>query len=101
MVITFFSTLENEEASRLSGINIKSIKCLVYSLSGFLSGLAELVLLSRINSGQPSGGMGYEMDVITAVVLGGVSISGGRRQSRFCRHWNPFNRFLNKWDDYA
>lgn len=73
----------NEEASRLSGINIKRIKYLVYSVGGFLSGLAGIVLLSRINSGQPKAGQGYEMDVITAVVLGGVSISGGEGRLGF------------------
>ena len=67
----------NEEATRLSGISVKRIKFLVYTISGFLSGLAGVVLLSRINSGQPKAGQGYEMDVITAVVIGGVSISGG------------------------
>ena len=67
----------NEEATRLSGIGVKAIKALVYTISGFLSGLAGVVLLSRINSGQPKAGQGYEMDVITAVVIGGVSISGG------------------------
>jgi ribose/xylose/arabinose/galactoside ABC-type transport system permease subunit len=67
----------NEEATRLSGIGVKTIKALVYTLSGFLSGVAGIVLLSRINSGQPKAGQGYEMDVITAVVIGGVSISGG------------------------
>jgi len=67
----------NEEATRLSGVNIKRVKYLVYGMSGFLSGLSGIILLSRINSGQPKAGQGYEMDVITAVVLGGVSISGG------------------------
>jgi len=73
----------NEEASRLSGINTNTIRLLVYSISGFLSGVAGLVLLSRINSGQPNGGSGYEMDVITAVVLGGVSINGGEGKLGF------------------
>jgi len=73
----------NEEASRLSGINIKGVKYLVYSVTGFLSGLAGIVLLSRINSGQPKAGQGYEMDVITGVVLGGVSISGGEGRLGF------------------
>lgn len=67
----------NEEATRLSGINIKQVKYLVYGVSGLLSGMAGIILLSRINSGQPKAGQGYEMDIITAVVLGGVSISGG------------------------
>jgi ribose/xylose/arabinose/galactoside ABC-type transport system permease subunit len=68
----------NAEASRLSGINVTRIMTFAYSLSGFLSGIAGLVLLSRTNSGQPSSGQNYEMDAITAVVLGGVSLSGGQ-----------------------
>lgn len=68
----------NEEASRLSGVHVKKIKYLVYAVAGFMSALAGIVLLSRINSGQPNAGSGYEMDVITAVVLGGVSMTGGQ-----------------------
>lgn len=68
----------NEEASRLSGVHVAKIKLTVYIVSGFLSGIAGLVLLSRTNSGQPSAGNGYEMDAITAVVLGGVSMNGGK-----------------------
>lgn len=67
----------NEEASRLSGINVRKVKYIVYSLSGFLSALAGLVLLSRVNSGQPTAGTSYELDVIIGVVLGGVSMNGG------------------------
>lgn len=67
----------NEEASRLSGVNVTRVKYFAYGVSGFLSGLAGLVLLSRTNSGQPAAGMGYEMDAITAVVLAGVNIMGG------------------------
>ncbi|MDR0361541.1 MAG: ABC transporter permease [Planctomycetota bacterium] len=67
----------NEEASRLSGVNVRHIKIMAYTISGFLSGIAGLVLLSRTNSGQPSSGTGYEMDAITAVVLGGIGLSGG------------------------
>lgn len=67
----------NEEASRLSGINVNRVKLFAYGTCGLLSGIAGLVLLSRTGSGQPSLGTGYEMDAITAVVLGGVSLSGG------------------------
>lgn len=67
----------NEEASRLSGISVTKIKLMAYGLSGLLAGVAGLVLLSRTSSGQPSAGTGYEMDAITSVVLGGVSLSGG------------------------
>ena len=67
----------NEEATRLAGISVKKIRYVVYTICSVLSGLAGVVLLARINSGQPKIGDGYEMDAITAVVLGGVSISGG------------------------
>lgn len=67
----------NEEASHLSGVGVAKIKLMSYGVSGFLAGVAGLVLLSRTNSGQPNAGIGYEMDAITSVVLGGVSLSGG------------------------
>ncbi len=67
----------NEEATRLSGVNVKLTKYKIYALEAFLAALAGIVLLSRVNSGQPKAGQGYEMDIITAVVLGGVSIAGG------------------------
>lgn len=68
----------NEEASRLSGVPVTRIKYLVFAVSGLLSAVGGLLLLARTNSGQPSAGAGYELDVITAVVLGGVAISGGK-----------------------
>ena len=49
----------------------------MYSLSGFFAGIAGLVMLARANTGQPNAGVGYEFDVITCVVLGGVSTTGG------------------------
>ena len=67
----------NEEVARLSGVNVHHIKAFVYAVSGFCSALAGLVMLGRLNSGQPRAGESYEMDVITAVVLGGVSLNGG------------------------
>ena len=73
----FYALGGNEEASKLSGIRVKRVKCLIYSLSGLFAGIAGIVMLSRTNSGQPTSGKGYEFDVITAVVLGGVSVSGG------------------------
>lgn len=68
----------NEEASRLSGVNINFVKIFCYAFCALLSGIAGLVLLSRTNSGQPAAGVGYEMDAITAVVLGGISLMGGQ-----------------------
>ena len=67
----------NEEVARLSGIKVANVKIAVYAISGFCSALAGLVMLGRVNSGQPRAGESYEMDVITAVVLGGVSLTGG------------------------
>jgi len=68
----------NEEATRLSGINVKKMKYLLYILSSLLTGIAGIILLSRMSSGQPKVGTGYELEVVTAVVLGGVSIFGGQ-----------------------
>lgn len=68
----------NQEASRLSGVPVVGVQYAVFGISGMLSALAGLILLARTNSGQPSAGVGLEMDAITAVVLGGVSITGGK-----------------------
>ena len=68
----------NREAARLSGIPIKKIEIIVFTLSGLLSAFAGLVLASRMYSGQPSVGSGYEMDAIAACVLGGTSMAGGK-----------------------
>jgi len=73
----FYAVGGNEEAAALSGIRVGRIKYLIYSLSGMFAGLAGVVMLSRTNSAQPTAGLGYEFDVITCVVLGGVSITGG------------------------
>jgi ribose transport system permease protein len=73
----FYGVGSNSEVARLSGINVKRIRYLVYIISGLLSGFAGIMLLSRLNSGQPRAGIGLEFEVITAVVLGGVSIAGG------------------------
>lgn len=67
----------NREASRLCGINVRGVMLSVYSICGMLSALAGVVLLSRVNSGQPLAGETYEMDIITAIVMGGVSSTGG------------------------
>ncbi|MGL4859377.1 MAG: ABC transporter permease [Enterobacteriaceae bacterium] len=68
----------NEEAARLSGIPVARYKLLVYTLSGCTAALAGLVLSSRLMSGQPTAGEGFELDAIAAVVLGGAAISGGK-----------------------
>ena len=67
----------NEESARIAGINTKGIVMVVYAITGFLSGLAGIVLSSRVMSGSPAIGQGYELDAIAAVVIGGTSLSGG------------------------
>jgi len=68
----------NEQAARASGINIDRVKLSVYSISGLLAGLAGILLASRITTGQPNAGAGFELDAIAAVVIGGTSTAGGR-----------------------
>lgn len=67
----------NEQAARASGISINRIKMLVYTLSGALAALAGIVLTSRITTGQPNAGQGFELDAIAAAIIGGTSTSGG------------------------
>jgi inositol transport system permease protein len=67
----------NEQAALISGLNVGRIKIGVYSIAGLLAGLAGLVLSSRIGSGQPGLGVGYELDAIASAVIGGTSLSGG------------------------
>lgn len=73
----FYAAGGNIEAAKLSGIRVGRIKYLVFALSGFFAGLAGIVMLSRTNSGMSNAGLGYEFKVITCVVLGGVSVTGG------------------------
>ena len=68
----------NEEAARLSGIKTDRIHIATYMISGVFSAVAGILLMSRVNSGQPTGGTGLEMDVLTALVVGGISFSGGQ-----------------------
>lgn len=68
----------NESATRLSGINVDRIKLAVYAISGFMSGIAGLIVTSRLVSAQPTAGTSYELDAIAAVVLGGASLTGGK-----------------------
>ena len=67
----------NEQAALISGLNVGRIKIGVYAIAGLLSGLAGLVLSSRIGSGQPGLAVGIELDAIAAAVIGGTSLSGG------------------------
>jgi len=67
----------NIEATRLSGVNVKKYLILIYTFCGLLCGLAGVILSSRLRSGQPTAGTGWELDVIAACVIGGASLSGG------------------------
>ena len=67
----------NENAARASGVNVGAVKLLAYTVCGTLAGLAGVVLASRITTGQPNAGVGYELDAIAAVVIGGTSLAGG------------------------
>lgn len=73
-----FALGSNEEATRLSGVNVKKWKVIIYVITGVFSGIAGIMMASRLNSAQPSLGAGYELEAIAAVVIGGTSLSGGQ-----------------------
>jgi ribose transport system permease protein len=72
-----FAIGSNEEAARLSGINVHRVKFLVYSLSSLFAGIGGMLLVARLGVAQSSAGFGYELDGIAAVVIGGASLMGG------------------------
>ena len=72
-----FSVGGNEEATKLSGINVDRIKIFAYGASGLLAALAGIIVTARLSSAQPTAGSGYELDAIAAVVIGGTSLAGG------------------------
>ena len=72
-----FALGSNEEATRLSGVNVVAWKTAVYTLGGLFSGFGGVFMAARLNSAQPALGAGYELDAIAAAVIGGTSLSGG------------------------
>lgn len=68
----------NQRSAALAGIPVNKIIIITYTISGMLTGLAAVILSARMASGQPTAGTGFEMTVIAAVIIGGVSLSGGR-----------------------
>jgi ribose/xylose/arabinose/galactoside ABC-type transport system permease subunit len=68
----------NDEAAYLSGIKVKRINTLTYVISSSLAALSGIILASRLASGQPNSGIGWEFEAITGAVIGGVSINGGK-----------------------
>ncbi|MDO5641104.1 MAG: ABC transporter permease [Paracoccus sp. (in: a-proteobacteria)] len=73
-----FALGSNEEAVRLSGVNTDAWKMAIYALAGGIVGIGGLLMASRLNSVQPHMGLGYELEAIAAVVIGGTSLAGGR-----------------------
>ncbi len=73
-----YATGSNWKAAELAGVNIRKTKIIAYVISGVMAALSGLILLSRLNSAQPTLGSGYELDAIASVALGGTSMSGGR-----------------------
>jgi ribose transport system permease protein len=72
-----FAIGSNEEAVRLSGVNVDRWKITIYGLGGAICGVAGLLIASRLNSAQPALGQGYELEAIAAAIIGGTSLSGG------------------------
>ena len=72
-----FAVGANEETARLSGIQAKKLHILAYTISGFLAGIAGIIMYGRVGSGQPNSGGDISMNALIAVVLGGVSFGGG------------------------
>lgn len=73
-----YATGSNWKSAKLAGVNIDRTKIIAYAISGLMAAMAGLILLSRLNSAQPTLGSGYELDAIAAAALGGVSMDGGR-----------------------
>ena len=74
---TLYAMGSNETAARFSALSVDRTKLIVYALSGLMSGLSAYVLVSRVTTTRSDMGLGYELDVVAAVVLGGASIFGG------------------------
>ena len=72
-----FAVGGNETCAQLSGIDVKKVKALVYTISGFCCGIGAMLLTSRLDSAVPTNAEGYELNAIAAVVIGGTSMNGG------------------------
>ena len=73
-----YSIGSNEEATALSGIDVRRWKIVIYTVAGLFTGLAGVMISARLGSAQPATGMGYELQAIAAVVIGGTSLTGGK-----------------------
>lgn len=73
-----FAVGSNEATARLCGINVTAVKIATYTLAGLFVGIAGIMNFARLSGSEPGGGRGKELEIIAAVVVGGVSLSGGR-----------------------
>jgi len=68
----------NEESTRVAGVNVRRMKLIIYMLSGFMAAIAGIVMVGRLNVGQPNAGLGWELQAIAAAIVGGTSLHGGQ-----------------------
>jgi len=68
----------NEESTRVAGVNVKNMKLMIYLISGLMSAIAGIIMVGRLNVGQPNAGLGWELQAIAAVIVGGTSLQGGQ-----------------------
>lgn len=73
-----FSVGGNEEGARLSGVGVRTVKVVVYAISGLLASVGGLILIGRLGAAEPIGGTGFELDAIGAAAIGGASLAGGK-----------------------
>ncbi len=69
---------DNENAARATGINVRRQRMMLYTISGFMAGVAGLIFTARVNTGDPTAGLNYELLAITAAIIGGTNLFGGR-----------------------
>ena len=69
---------DNESAARATGVKVARLRVMLYTLSGLMAGMAGLVFMARVNAGDPTAGLNYELTAITAAIIGGTNLFGGR-----------------------
>ena len=69
---------DKQQAALAMGVNVNSHKVILYTLSGMLAGLAGMIFTSRVNAGDPTAGLNYELTAITAAIIGGTNLFGGK-----------------------
>ena len=69
---------DNESAARATGVRVERLRVMLYCLSGLMAGMAGLVFMARVNAGDPTAGLNYELTAITAAIIGGTNLFGGR-----------------------